>query len=113
MSTDGAAPRFGRAGDDVATDAVAAFARAWVDADTPPALRDFLPHTADQRTAAYVDLIRVDLQHRWLRAGTRKRLRDYCAEFADLDMATLPPDLVYEEFVIRRHSGERVTPDDC
>ncbi|WP_068280297.1 serine/threonine-protein kinase [Aldersonia kunmingensis] len=91
-------------------DPVASFARAWADADTPPDLHEFLP-PGPGATEALIDLIRVDLQHRWLQAGTRKRLADYCAEFSDLEPSTLPADLVYEEFVIRRHSGERIDPD--
>ena len=55
---------------------------------------DYLPDTSDIRRSALVELIRVDLQQRWLRAGTGsgvgKRLTDYCDEFPDLPRATLP-----------------------
>ncbi len=96
---------------------VDAFEAAWKSVDAqavPPALADYLPDTSDIRRSALVELIRVDLQQRWLRAGTGagvgKRLADYCAEFPDLPRAALPATLVYEEFVIRRQAGHRVDP---
>ncbi|WP_107653820.1 serine/threonine-protein kinase [Nocardia suismassiliense] len=111
--------------------AVAAFAAAWEDAaDTaaarPPEIAEYLPDAQTLRTEALLELIRVDLRHRWLRrsvqdtarpeqAGpqTRKRLAEYCAEFPELEPGSIPAGLVYEEFVIRRHSGERVDPREC
>ncbi|MGF0314674.1 serine/threonine-protein kinase [Nocardia fluminea] len=102
----------------VRVDMVEAFAAAWGAADQrPPDIAEFLPDAATLRAQALHELIRVDLRHRWLHhAGTgidRKRLIHYCAEFAELDRALLPAGLVFEEFVIRRHSGERVDPLEC
>ncbi|MGY0502789.1 protein kinase domain-containing protein [Nocardia sp. FBN12] len=102
----------------VRVDMVEAFAAAWgTAAERPPEIAEFLPDAATLRAQALHELIRVDLRHRWLHhAGadiTRKRLIHYCAEFPELDRATLPAGLVFEEFVIRRHSGERVDPRDC
>ncbi|MFC6010096.1 protein kinase domain-containing protein [Nocardia lasii] len=102
----------------VRVDMVEAFAAAWgTAAGRPPEIAEFLPDAATLRAHALHDLIRVDLRHRWLHhAGTevtRKRLAHYCAEFPELDPAALPAGLVFEEFVIRRHSGERVDPRDC
>ncbi|MFF2086714.1 protein kinase [Nocardia sp. NPDC058176] len=102
----------------VRADMVEAFAAAWSSATVqPPEIAEFLPDARTLRRQALHELIRVDLRHRWLHhAGesvTRKRLVDYCAEFPELEVSTLPPGLVFEEFVIRRHSGERVDPRDC
>ncbi|MFD3463632.1 protein kinase [Nocardia fluminea] len=102
----------------VRVDMVEAFAAAWGAADQrPPDIAEFLPDAATLRAQALHELIRVDLRQRWLHhAGTgidRKRLIHYCAEFAELDRASLPAGLVFEEFVIRRHSGERVDPREC
>ena len=58
------------------------------------------------------DLVRIDLQQRWLRAGLGKRIADYCAELPGLELGDVPAALVYEEFVIRRQAGERVDPRD-
>ncbi|MFD7843016.1 serine/threonine-protein kinase [Nocardia sp. NPDC059764] len=99
--------------------AVVAFAAAWDSAAAPPSIADYLPDASTLRRGALLELIRVDIRHRWLRRTTGepatppKRLRDYSAEFPELTPADLPAGLVYEEFVIRRHSGERVDPRDC
>ncbi|MFI6364845.1 serine/threonine-protein kinase [Nocardia sp. NPDC050630] len=118
---------------------VEAFSTAWESSRRPPEIGDFLPDAESLRRAALIELIRVDLRHRWIRrvpaarttgADTaaerdhddrgsntardpRKRLFDYCAEFPELEPGGIPAGLVYEEFVIRRHSGERVDPKDC
>ena len=88
------------------------FLAAWQTATAPPDLSKFVPQTAEIRRAALVDLISVDLRNRWLRAGSRKRLAAYCDEFPELSPETLPASLIYEEFVVRRHSGERVDARD-
>ncbi|WP_051177790.1 serine/threonine-protein kinase [Nocardia concava] len=102
--------------------AVAAFAAAWDTAAAPPRIADFLPDASALRRGALVELIRVDMRHRWLhrpglppgaRPPAPKRLREYCSEFPELATRDLPAGLVYEEFVIRRHSGERVDPREC
>ncbi|MGW4773667.1 serine/threonine-protein kinase [Nocardia sp. NPDC004278] len=113
----------------------------WESASRPPEIADFLPDAESLRQAALIELIRVDLRHRWIRRSaaaratdtetvteraspqerresssdptTRKRLFDYCAEFPELEPGGIPAGLVYEEFVIRRQSGERVDPKDC
>ncbi|MFD3706728.1 serine/threonine-protein kinase [Nocardia sp. NPDC058658] len=102
----------------VRVDMVEAFAAAWgTAAGRPPEIAEFLPDAATLRAQALHELIRVDLRHRWLHHAstdiTRKRLTHYCAEFPELEQAALPAGLVFEEFVIRRHSGERVDPRDC
>ncbi|GGN83544.1 protein kinase domain-containing protein [Nocardia rhizosphaerihabitans] len=99
-------------------DMVEAFTQAWGStAGQPPDIAEFLPDARTLRRQALHELIRIDLRNRWLHHTgtdvTRKRLAHYCAEFPELDPATLPPGLVFEEFVIRRHSGERVDPRDC
>ncbi|MBF6208085.1 MULTISPECIES: serine/threonine-protein kinase [Nocardia] len=104
------------------SDAVSAFSAAWESTRRPPPIAEYLPDAATLRRAALLELIRVDLRHRWLRrsrAGTapepaaRLRLADYCAEFPELTSDDFPAGLVYEEFVIRRQSGERVDPREC
>ncbi|HEY5854691.1 MAG TPA: serine/threonine-protein kinase [Aldersonia sp.] len=90
-------------------DPVAEFALAWAQAQSPPDLAQFLP-TDDHD--GVLDLVRIDLQQRWLRAGLGKRISDYCAELPGIELDAVPADLVYEEFVIRRQAGERVDPRD-
>ncbi|MBF6179134.1 serine/threonine-protein kinase [Nocardia otitidiscaviarum] len=100
--------------------AVAAFAAAWDAAAEPPRIADFLPDATTLRRGALIELIRVDMRHRWLRRPgpdprrhLRKRLTEYCSDFPELTPRDLPAGLVYEEFVVRRHSGERIDPRDC
>ncbi|MEV0250162.1 serine/threonine-protein kinase [Nocardia sp. NPDC050712] len=110
--------------------AVEAFSAAWESAaravaagqGTPevPQIAEYLPDAQTLRREALIELIRVDLRHRWLRRATgadtprrRKRLTEYCVEFPELEQRSLPAGLVYEEFVVRRHSGERVDPREC
>ncbi|MGK8510731.1 hypothetical protein ACRS5S_22700 [Nocardia asiatica] len=102
------------------SDAVAAFSAAWESTRRPPTIAEFLPDATTLRREALLELIRVDLRHRWLhRPGAtperaaRMRLADYCAEFPELASEDIPAGLVYEEFVIRRQSGERVDPREC
>ncbi|RDI66053.1 serine/threonine-protein kinase [Nocardia pseudobrasiliensis] len=99
---------------------VAAFAAAWESGARPPEIADYLPDADALRLHALIELIRIDLRHRWLRPNAdhatspaRKRLREYCSEFPELASGSIPAGLVYEEFVIRRHSGERVDPREC
>ncbi|MFI9505836.1 serine/threonine-protein kinase [Nocardia sp. NPDC052566] len=122
---------------------VEAFAAAWETAArqttlAPPEIAAYLPDAQTLRREALLELIRVDLQHRWIRRSPapraleaaaerdreearepntvpapRKRLIEYCAEFPELAPGDIPAGLVYEEFVIRRHSGDRVDPRDC
>ncbi|MFD6388666.1 serine/threonine-protein kinase [Nocardia sp. NPDC060259] len=109
---------FGRPTAGIEFGAVAAFAAAWEADVEPPLIADYLPGA---RLDALIELIRIDLRHRRLRrppathpddpvAATPrpKRLREYCAEFPELTRDRIPASLVYDEFVIRRHSGERV-----
>ncbi|MFJ4656421.1 serine/threonine-protein kinase [Nocardia sp. NPDC088792] len=107
--------------------AVTAFTAAWDAGGSPPRIADFLPDATTLRLTALIELIRVDMRHRWLRRpglppgrsgvppgrSQPKRLGDYCTEFPELAPHELPAGLVYEEFVIRRHSGVRVDPRDC
>lgn len=74
-----------------------------------PDLAEFLPDSTTLRHRWLVALISVDLQERWLRARLPKRLREYCTEF-HLTEAQLPVRLIYEEFCVRRQSGDSVSP---
>ncbi|BDT97046.1 MULTISPECIES: serine/threonine-protein kinase [Nocardia] len=106
------------------SDAVAAFSAAWKSTRRPPVIAEYLPDASTLRREALLELIRVDLRNRWLhrrraitsdatQPAARMRLADYCAEFPELVSDDIPAGLVYEEFVIRRQSGERVDPREC
>ncbi|WP_084522427.1 serine/threonine-protein kinase [Nocardia inohanensis] len=88
--------------------AVARYAEAWETGIEPPDPAAFLPETAELRTAVLIELIKVDLQHRWRRTGEVKRLSAYVTEFPELQEISLPPDLLYEEYYCLLHSGVTV-----
>ncbi|WP_378729660.1 serine/threonine-protein kinase [Nocardia brasiliensis] len=85
---------------------VAGFDSAWEDADEPPDLAAHLPAEGGLRRSALIELIKVDLQHRWREARNAKRLAEYREQFPELDAAPLPPDLIYEEITARSRGGD-------
>ncbi len=92
----------------VLAQAVADFADEWESASEPPELAAHLPSVGALRRSTLIELIKVDLQHRSLRKHAGKRLDEYRAEFPELDIAPLPPDLIYEEITARRQLDEDV-----
>ncbi|GAA5051898.1 serine/threonine-protein kinase [Nocardia callitridis] len=85
---------------------VADFDTAWAKGE-PPDLAAHLPVDAPLRRSALIELIKVDLHHRWRDSDDGKRLADYRAQFPELDHADLPPDLIYEEITARVRAGDR------
>ncbi|NLE78901.1 MAG: serine/threonine protein kinase [Rhodococcus sp.] len=84
----------------------------WESTGSPSELANYLPDTDAIRRAALVELIKVDLDYRWLHSRQPKRIADYCREFPELLAESLPAELVYEEYRVRRASGEQVDPGD-
>lgn len=85
------------------------FDDAWRAGDVPPDIAGLLPDSPVQRPMALIELVKVDLRHRWAHGHAPKRLAQYCAEIPELASWPLPPDLIYEEFHVRREGG--ATPD--
>jgi eukaryotic-like serine/threonine-protein kinase len=88
------------------------FVAAWESSTAPPELTGFLPEAGEIRRLTLVELIKVDLEYRWLNRGCPKRLAEYLVEFAELAQGRVPCDLIYEEFHIRKQSGQNVTADE-
>jgi eukaryotic-like serine/threonine-protein kinase len=87
-----------------------AFVEAWERGD-PPDLEPFLPQTGEVRRLTLVELIKVDLEYRWPR-GCPKRISEYFTEFPELVQDRIPCDLIYEEFHIRKQSGQPVDAEE-
>jgi hypothetical protein len=87
---------------------VDALSRAWEGADLPPQLPSFLPSEKEPlRRLMLVELVKVDLEQRWLHHGLPKRLEEYIEEFPELAAdGGLPCDLIYEELHIRSQTDE-------
>ena len=78
----------------------------------PPISGPFLPEAGEIRRLTLVELIKVDLEYRWLNRGCPKRLAEYLAEFPELGKGRVPCDLIYEEFHIRKQSGQNVSAEE-
>jgi serine/threonine protein kinase len=78
---------------------------AWQSGPRPPVLGKFLPENpAGVRRIVLCELIKVDLEYRWQQHSLPKTIEEYLAEFPELsDGGVLPCDLIYEEYLIRRH----------
>lgn len=91
---------------------VEAFVQAWQGAEAPPALSEFLPDRPWRRLVL-VELIKVDLEYRWQRPELRRSLEEYAAMFPELcEGGVVPADLLYEEILVRRQSGETIQLED-
>jgi serine/threonine protein kinase len=91
---------------------VTEFAGTWDKTGEPPNLAEYLPDTPGLRRMCLIELIKVDLEYRWLRYNHPKRLAQYRAGYAELRTGPTPPDLAYEEFHVRRRSGRDQDRDD-
>lgn len=90
---------------------VEAFLAAWEAGGPPPNLQAFVPSPGQgPRRLTLIELIKVDLEFRWRDAATQKRVEEYFGEFPELE-ENLPTDLIYEEFLIRKHAGNPVTAE--
>ncbi|WP_084529669.1 serine/threonine-protein kinase [Nocardia crassostreae] len=110
-ATVASAPAPGAARGGVA-EVVERFAEAWAQARTPPPLPDYLPDSPAIRRVSLIELIKVDLANRWSRGAEPKRLADYVADLPELSTWPLPPDLIYEEFHVRRRAGGEVEVEE-
>jgi tRNA A-37 threonylcarbamoyl transferase component Bud32 len=78
---------------------------------SPPRIADFLGEVSGpRRTALLIELVKIDLECRW-KAGDRRALADYLADFPDLRAAdeSPPPDLVAYMHKVRAAWGDRAT----
>ncbi|TQM26370.1 serine/threonine-protein kinase [Nocardia bhagyanarayanae] len=84
--------------------AVALFSAAWA-SGSPPDLAAYLPSEPGLRRMVLIELIKIDLEYRFVRHHIPKTLNEYRAEFAELRDGPMPDELVYEEFhALRRGS---------
>jgi serine/threonine protein kinase len=91
---------------------VESFVQAWQRGEAPPDLNAFLPDRPWRRLAL-IELIKVDLEYRWPHPAHRRTLEEYAALYPELRAGgDLPSDLVYEELLVRRQSGETIQLDE-
>jgi eukaryotic-like serine/threonine-protein kinase len=87
------------------------FVAAWQQAEAPPSLSEFLPAGPPSlRRLTLVEVIKVDLEHRWQQKRWPKLVEQYLEEFPELTAeGGIPCDLVYEEYHVRKQQGDEVT----
>jgi eukaryotic-like serine/threonine-protein kinase len=92
---------------------VDALTAAWNDGPRPPSLGEFLPvGPPGTRRLLLAELIKVDLEYRWQQYEFPKTIEEYFAEFPELSAGGgLPCDLIYEEYLIRRHRSDAPEAD--
>ncbi|MBL8848371.1 MAG: serine/threonine protein kinase [Planctomycetaceae bacterium] len=91
---------------------VCRFVDAWESAQAPPHIHDFLPADPALRRMTLIEIIKTDLEYRWVQHNVPKRLSEYRSEHAELASEPLPADLIYEEFLVRKASGLFVDPQE-
>lgn len=88
------------------------FVDCWEASEEPPNLAEFLPDEGEMRRFTLVELIKIDLEYRWLERNFPKRIVEYVSEFPELRQGRVPADLVYEEYHVRKQSGLSVDPKE-
>jgi len=79
---------------------------------SPPALGNYLPKESMLKLLVLPEMIKVDLEFRWLTHNLPKRLDDYLRDFPVLSREKIPSDLIYEEFFVRKQAGLVVDPQE-
>lgn len=84
-----------------------AFCEAW-DNDPPANISDYVPNDSPTlHQFVLVELIKVDMEYRWLKHDMPKPVEEYTAEFPELVQdGKCAIDLIYEEFHIRKQTEE-------
>lgn len=95
-------------------EAIDRLAESWQAAGEPPPLSEFVPAgPANLRRLTLIEVIKVDLEHRWDGLRFPKLLEEYLAEFPELAAeGAIPCDLVYEEYHVRRQQGQQVSLEE-
>lgn len=89
------------------------FLHAWESGAAPPEIAQHLPDgPAAVRRMTLIELIKVDLEARRQPGRERRPLEHYFADFPEL-ASQIPPDLVYEEYHIRKQAGDEVGLPEC
>ncbi len=91
-----------------------AFRESWDGVDSPPPLSPHLPDAPpEMRRLAAVELVKLDMNRRWPRAEWQKTLETYLKELPELATdGVVAPDLIFEEYQVRRRRGETVPHDE-
>lgn len=99
----------------VLADQLGGFCAAWERDGEPPKLAQFAPpEPAGFRRLTLIELVKIDLEQRWQRHHDPISIEDYVQRYPELreEDGSVPCDLVYEEYHVRRRAGDDVTPEE-
>ena len=89
-----------------------ALAAAWESGIGEPPLGVILAESRradrEQRRVILIELIKADLEYRQAPGRKRRTVEDYLAEFPELRDPSIPGELLFEEFHLRKQNGEPV-----
>ncbi|MEM7232147.1 MAG: serine/threonine-protein kinase [Planctomycetota bacterium] len=90
-------------------DAVEGLVNAWESGEGEPDLAEFvIADPPSLRRLSIVELIKVDLEYRWVHRDAPRRIEDYGEVYRELSQQTIPTDLLYEEIHVRKQAGDLV-----
>lgn len=97
------------------TQSLEAFSAAWDESPYPPTISEYIeeysaPDYVHITLELVPELIKLDLENRWQR-GLRRQLEDYEFDVPQLS-SLITVDLIFEEYHIRRRSGDKVSPTE-
>lgn len=92
------------------TDVMQQFISDWESQQTPLDLKEYLQNQNQSLHFLLVELIKIDLEFRWQQFNFPKRIQEYLVEFPSILEGTIPVDLLYEEFHLRRQNGFDADP---
>ena len=98
---------------DVVAEVAERFLAAWEANGEPPTLKDYVPASPQTlRRLVQVELIKIDLEFRWVHRKVGLRVEDYLTDMPDLREGGVPPDLLFDEFHVRKQAGDNVAAEE-
>ena len=92
------------------TEVMEQFVSEWESKESPPDLKNYFQNQQQPNRFLLIELIKIDLEFRWQQFNFPKRITEYFEEFPTLLEETVPVDLLYEEFHLRRQNGFDADP---
>ncbi|MFK7777407.1 MAG: serine/threonine-protein kinase [Gimesia sp.] len=92
------------------TDIMEQFVNDWESNEAPPDLNQYIQNQQQPNRFLLIELIKIDLEFRWQQFNFPKRILEYFEEFPALLEESVPVDLLYEEFHLRRQNGFDADP---
>lgn len=84
----------------------------WEEGNGPPFLADYLPPDGSLRADVLLEMVKVDLDYR-TQFGLAAHVEDYLDVFPEILVdGKVPPELILEEFHVRRATGEEVSAEE-